>query len=110
MGFSPAPRFAQTPDGFGHTLYAWHGTCQGSADGYCQKMFFFIDARYLGTDTSAESTSIADYQTGGTGTITVTYANYGKNDPLCCPSRQPVTISFRWNGTKLIPSGTPPGH
>src|SRR5947209_545110 len=43
QGYMPLPHFVQTPDGFGHTLYAWHGICQGSADGYCQKMFFFID-------------------------------------------------------------------
>jgi hypothetical protein len=109
-GFMPSSNVAQTPDGFGHTLYAWHGTCQGSADGYCQKMFFFIDATYLGTDTSADSTSITGYQPSGTGTIAVSYANYGTSDPLCCPSGQPVTINYYWNGRKLIASGTPPGH
>lgn len=109
-GYTPSPHNVQTPDGFGHTLYAWHGTCAGSADGYCQMMFFFIDTRFLGTDTKDPSTAIAEYRAAGTGTIAVTYASYGPQDPLCCPSGKPVTITYHWNGSRLIPSGIPPGH
>jgi hypothetical protein len=109
-GYTPSPHNVQTPDGFGHTLYAWHGTCAGSADGYCQMMFFFIDTRFLGTDTKDPSTAIAEYRAAGTGTIAVTYASYGSQDPLCCPSGKPVTITYHWNGSRLIPSGIPPDH
>src|SRR5689334_8211259 len=31
-GYDPTGRVAQTPDGSGHMLYAFHGTCHGSAD------------------------------------------------------------------------------
>lgn len=109
-GYQPDSRVAQTPDGFGHTLYAFHGTCTGSGDGYCQIMLFFIGTRYLGTDTKNVSIDIANYYPTGTATFAVTYANYAKSDPLCCPSLQPVTIDYHWNGLRLIASGTPPGH
>jgi hypothetical protein len=98
------------PDGFGSTLYAWPAVCTGSADGYCQKVFFFIDSRYLGTDTARASNAITNVQASGTGSIAVTYPSYAPQDPLCCPSGKPVTITYHWTGSKLVPSGTPPGH
>jgi hypothetical protein len=101
---------AKTPDGYGKTLYALLGICEGSADGHCQKVFFFLNDQYLETDTKSPSNEIKSEMAAGTGNIDVTYANYKNNDPLCCPSGQPVTILYHWNGTRLIPSGRPPGH
>jgi LppP/LprE lipoprotein len=66
--------------------------------------------QYLGTDTTSPSNEIKSEMAAGTGNIDVTCANYKNNDPLCCPSGQPVTIRYHWNGTRLIPSGRPPGH
>jgi hypothetical protein len=108
--YLPDQQPAATDDGFGHTLYAWRGVCVGSADGYCQKVFFFIGTTYLGTDTFADSTRILAVTSGGVGTINVTYANYQPRDARCCPSGSPVTITYHWDGTHLTPSGTPPGH
>jgi serine/threonine-protein kinase len=111
LGYTPdPPQQAETSDGFGHVLYAYLGICTGSADGKCQKVFFFIGTRYLGTDTSADSPQILGIASDGAQTIGVTYANYRAQDPLCCPSGAPVKIDYRWNGTRLIASGTPPGH
>jgi serine/threonine-protein kinase len=111
LGYTPdARQQAETSDGFGHVLYAYLGICTGSADGKCQKVFFFIGTRYLGTDTSADSPEILGVTADGAQTIGVTYANYRAQDPLCCPSGAPVKIDYRWTGTRLIPSGTPPGH
>jgi hypothetical protein len=110
-GYTPdAGRRVETPDGFGNTLYAWIAICTGSADGHCQNVFFFIGTRYLGTDTSVPSSQINAIAAFGPQTVDVTYANYRRGDPLCCPSGPPVTIRYRWTGTRLIPSGTPPGH
>lgn len=109
-GYTPHGNGASTPDGAGGTLYAWQAVCSGSADGYCQKVFFFVDARYLGTDTSHASSAISAVQAAGPSDINVTYPSYAANDPLCCPSGKPVTITYHWTGTKLVPSGTPPGH
>jgi hypothetical protein len=90
-----------TPDGFGHTLYAWVAICHSSGDGYCQKVFFFIDTRFVGTDTSKPSPQILRLAARGTGVIAVTYAYYRKNDPLCCPTGHPFTITFHWTGQRL---------
>lgn len=109
-GYTPHGNGASTPDGAGGTLYAWQAVCSGSADGYCQKVFFFINARYLGTDTAHASNAISNVQAAGLQDINVTYPSYAPNDPLCCPSGKPVTITYHWTGTKLVPSGTPPGH
>ena len=94
----------------GAPLYVYRSVCTGSADGHCQKVFFFDGTRYLGTDTLNDSAAINSVSNAGAQTIAVTYANYAPNDPLCCPSGKPVTITYYWNGTKLTPSGTPPGH
>lgn len=108
-GYTPG-HGASTPDGFGGTLYAWPAVCTGSADGYCQKVFFFIGTRYLGTDTATNSNAITGVRAVGPQNIDVTYPSYAPQDPLCCPSGRPVTITYHWNGTRLVPSGTPPGH
>jgi hypothetical protein len=109
-GYTPAGGHAETQNGSGGTLYAWIGTCTGSADGHCQKVFFFNGTTYLGTDTSADSAGIMSVDTRAPEVFAVTYANYKPNDPLCCPTGTPVTITYRWTGSRLIPSGTPPGH
>jgi hypothetical protein len=109
-GYSPQGSGASTSDGSGGTLYAWPAICTGSADGYCQKVFFFIDTRYLGTDTAHASNAITKVQATGPQDIAVTYPSYAAQDPLCCPSGKPVTITYHWTGNKLVPSGTPPGH
>ena len=91
-------------------MIAIKGICGGSIDGKCQQVFFFIGTRYLGTDTFKPSTSIWAIDPAGPGRIRVSYANYGPNDPLCCPSLSPVPITYAWDGVSLKPNGTPPGH
>ena len=100
-GYEPGTRVAQTSDGYGGTLYAFHGTCQGSADGYCQIMLFFDGTRFVGTDTANPSTAITGYDAAGVGKIAVKYAHYAKTDPLCCPSLSPITVTYRWNGKRI---------
>lgn len=109
-GYTARGSGVSTPDGSGGTLYAWPAVCSGSADGYCQKVFFFIGTRYLGTDTSRASNAISKVAAAGPATIAVTYPSYASQDPLCCPSGKPVTITYHWTGARLAPSGTPPGH
>jgi LppP/LprE lipoprotein len=110
-GFTPSENQpASTPDGSGKTLYAWKATCSGSVDGHCQEVFFFLGARFLGTDTANPSRSLTIVAAVAPRKFAVTYGNYGPQDPECCPSGKPVTITYAWNGSKLVPSGKPPGH
>jgi hypothetical protein len=100
-GYDPSGAVVRTSDGFGHALYAFHGTCHGSADGYCQIMLFFDGSRYAGTDTANASTSILSYRAAGTGSFAVTYPTYKRSDPLCCPSGRPVTVVYHFDGRRL---------
>lgn len=109
-GYQPVQVHAETPDGFGNTLYAFWGICKDSGDGKCQMVFFFRGSRLLGSDTSAPSTQINNVQPAGTGTIAVTYAKYLSQDPLCCPRGKPVTVTYHWTGSHMVASGTPPVH
>ncbi len=96
------------PDG--STVIALAGIKIGIADGYTQWVFFFDGTTYLGTDTAVPSPQLALAGSPGPGQISVQYTHYAADDPLCCPSLPPVTITYTWDGEKLTPNGTPPGH
>ena len=94
----------------GSSFIAVAGTAIGSADGYSQWVFFFSGSTYLGTDTSQPSPQLSLAGSAGGGQIGVTYVNYAASDPLCCPSLAPITITYTWDGSRVTPNGTPPGH
>jgi hypothetical protein len=94
----------------GGPLIAIAGTLIGTADGYNQWVFFFLGGTYLGTDTAVPSPQLQLAGNAGPGAIAVQYIAYGPNDPLCCPTLPPVTITYTWDGAELVPNGTPPGH
>ncbi len=109
-GYVPNGRYAWISDGQGGRVYAWIATCTGSGDGYCQKVFFFHDTTWLGTDTSKPSPAVMAIagQASPTPGISVKYANYKASDPMCCPKGKPISIFYSWNGSKLTPNGTAP--
>jgi hypothetical protein len=99
-----------TPGPDGSTFIGISGIKIGIADGYTQWVFFFNGTTYLGTDTGVPSPQLQLVGSPAAGQINVQYTNYAPNDPLCCPSLPPVTITYTWDGTRVTPSGTPPGH
>jgi hypothetical protein len=109
LGFVPS-QVAWTGDGLGGYLVAIEGLCTPVGDGYCQQAFFFSNDQYLGTDTYSPSIAIHRVADAGEATIAVTYAHYATTDPFCCPSLPDVTITYHWDGERLVPSGTPPDH
>ena len=94
----------------GGVLSAQKGVCRETANDRCQLVFIFLDNRFLGTDTLNPSQGITNIAAAGIGRLNITYANYAQGDPGCCPSLPPVTITYTWDGARLNPSGTPPGH
>lgn len=86
----------------GETLSAWIGEKMAS-DGHNQFVFFFLNGKYLGTDTAKPSLEITSAKAVGNG-IAVTYPVYKKNDSFANPTGTPVTITYTWNGSKLIPN------
>src|SRR5262249_18594794 len=97
------------PDG-STPLIAIAGTKIGSADGYNQWVFFFTGTTFIGTDTFDPSPGLQLVGSPGSGPVNVQYVAYAPSDPPWCPTLPPVTITYTWNGSKLTPNATPPGH
>ncbi|MFE7214331.1 LppP/LprE family lipoprotein [Streptomyces sp. NPDC001698] len=106
--FAPSSAPVTVADGSGGYLTAVIGTRSPSVDGYGQLVFFWHGTTFAGWDSSSESLAIQAITPGKPGTIRVTYAHYGPDDGLCCPSLPAVTIEHRWNGHGFTPSGMPP--
>jgi LppP/LprE lipoprotein len=84
------------------TLRVLVGTRAGSADGYAQRAFFFLDGRYLGTDSSQPSASVHVVSQSDT-EVALAYALYRTHDPLCCPSGGQAVVHFQLNNGTLVP-------
>lgn len=93
---------ATVPDGFGGMIYAWNVIMNGDGDGTAQQIYFFDNNRYLGRDT-ADIHYQSTVHPESTGEINAVYGHFLPNDPTCCPSGQPYTVTYHWNGSTLTP-------
>jgi hypothetical protein len=84
------------------TLGVLVGTRSGSGDGYGQQAFFFVNGRYLGTDSSQPSATLRVVSQSDT-QITLAYPLYKSHDALCCPSGGEARVTFQLNDGKLTP-------
>jgi hypothetical protein len=99
------------------TLRVLLATRTGSADGYAQQAFFFLDDRYIGTDTGAPSAGIKLVSQGDT-EVTLAYRLYRPGDPLCCGRGGEADVRFQLDNGRLVPldpippvdSSTAPGR
>jgi uncharacterized protein YceK len=89
------------------TLRVLVGTRTGSADGYGQQAFFFLDGRYIGTDTKEPSATVKVLAQSDT-EVTLAYPLYRSGDPLGSPSGGQASVRFQLNDGKLTPLGTIP--
>jgi LppP/LprE lipoprotein len=89
------------------TLRVLVGTRTGSADGYSQQAFFFVDGRYLGTDTKLPSATVKVIGQADT-EVTLGYALYRKGDALVDPSGGEAHVTFQLNNGKLVALGKIP--
>lgn len=83
------------------------GTRSGSSDGYGQQAFFFVNGRYIGTDTKEPSATVKVLSQSDT-EVTLGYPLYRPGDPLANPSGGQATVHFQLNDGKLTPLGTIP--
>jgi len=83
------------------TLRVLVGTRTGSADGYAQQAFFFVNGRYLGTDTKLPSATVKVIGQADT-EVTLGYALYRKGDALVNPSGGEAHVTFQLNNGKLV--------
>ena len=81
-GYTPNNLSEYHPD---QTLRALVGTRSGSADGYAQQVFFFVDGRFIGTDAKEPSAVVKVISQGDTEAV-VAYRLYRPGDPLSSPS------------------------
>lgn len=95
-------------DGKAGTITAVVGTRTPSADGLGQVVFFFHNNDFIGVDSNIESFQVENLLGSGTGEFTITYANYQASDPTGAPSLPPITFTYSWNGTCMVPSGQRP--
>jgi hypothetical protein len=84
------------------TLRVLVGTGSHSNDGYDKRAFFFVDGRYLGTDSSRPSAQIGVVSQSDT-EVTLAYQLYRPNDPLCCPGGGTARVRFQLNNGRLVP-------
>jgi LppP/LprE lipoprotein len=103
-GYTPNDTSQYHPN---QTLRVLVATRTGSGDGYAQQAFFFIDGRYIGTDTKDPSAGIRVVSQSDTA-VTLAYPLYRSSDPLCCPSGGQATVRYELNNGKLEPAGTIP--
>jgi hypothetical protein len=86
------------------------GTRTGSADGYGQLAFFFVNGRYIGTDSKLPSATLRVSGQSDT-EVTLAYPLYRKNDPLSSPTGGAAHVTFQLNNGKLVPlSPIPPAN
>jgi hypothetical protein len=102
-GYSPNDTSQYNPK---QTLRVLIGTKSASSEGYDQQAFFFIDGRYIGTDTKLPSASIKVVSQSDT-EVTLAYALYNKGAPLSAPSGT-ADVTFQLNDGKLGAAGTIP--
>jgi LppP/LprE lipoprotein len=82
------------------TLRVLVGTRTGSSDGYDQQAFFFVNGRYVGTDTKEPSASVKVVSQNDT-EVALAYALYRPGDPLASPSGGQAVVHFQLNDGKL---------
>ncbi len=91
----------------GDTLTGWVGNKQAAnpmASG--SYVFFFLNGKYLSTDTSRSHGYVNTLFPDGVGTIAVSYTYFSS-----AGDNIDFTILYHWNGSKLVVKGSfPPGY
>jgi hypothetical protein len=88
------------------TLRVLLGARNGANNDY--RAFFFLNERYLGTDTLEPSASPLAVVSVEDTLVALRYALYRPADPDCCPAAGSVVVQFQWNGERLVPLDTIP--
>jgi hypothetical protein len=97
-GFTPNNTSDYHPS---QTLRVLIGTHAGSGDGHGQQAFFFVNDRYVGTDSSKTSATVRVVSQGDT-EVALAYPLYRKSDPSCCPGGGLAQVRFQLNNGKLV--------
>ena len=91
----------------GQALRVITATRTGSADGYQQQAFFFVNGAYIGTDSKEPSAGVKVVSQGDT-EVTLAYTLYRPGQPLSSPTGGEARVTFQLNNGKLVPLGKIP--
>lgn len=106
-GYTPTDTSQYRPQ---QTLRVLTATRTGTGGEHQQRAFFFVDERYIGTDSSQPSASLKVLSQGET-SVTLAYGMYRAGDSLCCPSGGQRTVRFQLNDGHLQAlDAIPPAH
>jgi hypothetical protein len=75
-------------------------TKTGSSEGYGQQAFFFVNGRYIGTDTKEPSATVKVVSQSDT-EVALAYTLYRKGDSLSSPTGGQAIVHFQLNNGKL---------
>ena len=83
----------------------------GTRTGYVQQAFFFVNGRFIGTDSSQPSATVKVLSQGDT-EVTLAYSLYRRGDPQSSPTGGQAQVRFQLDNGKLvaldaIPSASP---
>lgn len=96
QGYTPNDTSEYHPE---QTLRVLTATRSGAGGSYQQRAFFFVDGRYIGTDSSQPSGSIKVIAQSGT-SVTLAYGLYQAGDSPCCPGGE-STVRFELDNGQL---------
>lgn len=106
QGYTPNDTAEYQPQ---HTLRVLTATKAGAGGSYQQRAFFFVDGRYIGTDSSQPSGSVKVTSQSET-SVTLTYGLYSSGESPCCPGSQ-ASVRFELdNGRLQALDPIPPAH
>ncbi len=97
QGYTPNDTAEYHPQ---QTLRVLTATKSGANGAYVQRAFFFIDGRYIGTDSSQPSGAVKVISQGET-SVTLAYGMYRPGDSPCCPGGGQSTVTFQLDNGSL---------
>jgi LppP/LprE lipoprotein len=80
------------------------------SEGSVQRAFFFLDGRYLGTDTKEPSAKLKVVSQSDS-EVSIAYSLYGPGEQPCCSHGTQTVVHFQLNDGKLAAAqAIPPAH
>lgn len=78
-----------------------------SADPRAEQAFFFVGDTFIGTDTKDPSAAI-EVVAQSDDSVTLGYGLYRPADQIDVPTGGTAEVTYRWDGTRLVPQGPIP--
>lgn len=103
--FIPVGEPLTIADGRSGSLTAVLAVRYGTADGIGQLVFFWHNATFLGWNELHPSRLVVAVVSPRPGLFAVSYAQYAPRDPPTFPSLPSKTVSYAWDGSRLVADG-----